>query len=85
MIVNAKVTSFRWLIEEYRISLFAQSLNQGSCFRKKAGKRMAKIVTWRGLSLIKAGVLSLFVSCTFANDDPFELGNEICTVSTICG
>ena len=37
---------------------------------------MAKIVTWRGLSLIKAGVLSLFVSCTFANNDPFESGNR---------
>ena len=77
MIVNEKVTNFRWLLEEYRISLFAQSLGtKGSCFRKKAGKRMAKIVTWRGLSLIKAGVLSLFVSCTFANDDPFESGNR---------
>ena len=26
MPVNAKVTNFRWLLEEYRISLFAQSL-----------------------------------------------------------
>ena len=37
---------------------------------------MAKIVSWRGFTLIKAGVLSLFVGCAFANDDPFELGNR---------
>ena len=37
---------------------------------------MAKIVSWRGLTLIKAGVLSLFVGCAFADDDPFELGNR---------
>ena len=37
---------------------------------------MAKIVRWRGLTLIKAGLLSFFVSCVFANDDPFESANR---------
>ena len=37
---------------------------------------MAKIVRRRGFTLIKAGVLSLFFSCAFANDDPFESGNR---------
>lgn len=37
---------------------------------------MAKIIRRRGLTIIKVGVLSLFVSCACANDDPFESGNR---------
>ena len=46
MIVNEKVTNFRWLLEEYRISLFAQSLGTKVPVSEK---RLEK--EWQKLSL----------------------------------
>ncbi|MDC2964088.1 VacJ family lipoprotein [Gammaproteobacteria bacterium] len=37
---------------------------------------MAKIVSWRGFTLIKVGALSLFCSFAFASDDPYESSNR---------